>query len=103
METEFKFRIDDSSLVDKILGDSMLDDYVDRNTLEEISMKAIYFDTDNLDLRKAGLKPGFIREKSSIWLSTTSDSLLNRTSTHSSQAMRMTYLSRPQARRSCTK
>ena len=27
----------------------MLDDYVDRNTLEEISMKAIYFDTDNLD------------------------------------------------------
>ena len=33
METEFKFRIDDSSLVDKILGDSMLDDYVDRNTL----------------------------------------------------------------------
>ena len=55
METEFKFRIDDSSLVDKILGDSMLDDYVDRNTLEEISMKAIYFDTDNLDLRKAGI------------------------------------------------
>ena len=33
----------------------MLDDYVDRNTLEEISMKAIYFDTDNLDLRKAGI------------------------------------------------
>ena len=53
METEFKFRIDDSSLVDKILGDSMLDNYIDRNTLEEISMKAIYFDTDNLDLRKA--------------------------------------------------
>ena len=55
METEFKFCIDDSSLVDKILNDSMLDDYVDRNALEEIDMKAIYFDTDDLDLRKAGV------------------------------------------------
>ena len=55
METEFKFCIDDSSIVDKILNDSMLDDYVDRNALEEIDMKAIYFDTDDLDLRKAGI------------------------------------------------
>lgn len=55
METEFKFCIDDTSLVDKILNDSMLDDYVDRNALEIIDMKAVYFDTDDLDLRKAGI------------------------------------------------
>ena len=53
--TEFKFCIDDTSLVDKILNDSMLDDYVDRNALEVIDMKAVYFDTDDLDLRKAGI------------------------------------------------
>ena len=44
METEFKFCIDDTSLVDKIINDSMLDDYVDRNALEVIDMKAVYFD-----------------------------------------------------------
>ncbi|MBF1351598.1 MAG: CYTH domain-containing protein [Mogibacterium diversum] len=55
METEFKFCIDDTSLVDKIINDSMLDDYVDRNALEVIDMKAVYFDTDDLDLRKAGI------------------------------------------------
>ena len=33
----------------------MLDDYVDRNALEVIDMKAVYFDTDDLDLRKAGI------------------------------------------------
>lgn len=55
METEFKYSIDDSSLVDKIINDPILDGFVDRSSLESINMKAIYFDTDELDLRKAGI------------------------------------------------
>lgn len=55
METEYKYRIDDLSLVDKIINAPMLDGFVDRDNLEKIDMKAIYFDTDDLDLRKAGI------------------------------------------------
>ena len=55
METEYKYRLDDPALVQKILNDPLLDDYVDRDSLEEIQMHAVYFDTDEQDLRKAGI------------------------------------------------
>jgi triphosphatase len=55
METEFKYRIDDPSLVDRIIKDPMLDDYVDRDTLENIKMHAVYFDTADQALRRAGI------------------------------------------------
>ncbi|MBQ6621427.1 MAG: CYTH domain-containing protein [Mogibacterium sp.] len=55
METEFKYRLDDPALAKKILNDPMLDDYVDRDQLEEIHMHAVYFDTEDQDLRKAGI------------------------------------------------
>ena len=55
METEFKYRLDDASIIQQIIDDPMLDDYVDRDNLEEIGMHAVYFDTDEMDLRAAGI------------------------------------------------
>ncbi len=49
-------------LVDKI-NNSMLDDYIDHNALEVIDMKAVYFDTDDLDLRKQGSPIGLDGER----------------------------------------
>lgn len=55
METEYKYRIDDPNLVKTIIDDSELDHYVDRDALEEIKMHAVYFDTEDHDLRKMGI------------------------------------------------
>ena len=55
METEFKFRIDNPTLVDRIVQDPYLDDYVDREAFEVINMHAVYFDTEDCALRKAGI------------------------------------------------
>ena len=55
METEYKYRLDDPAIIDRIIGDPMLDDHVDRDALEEIDMHAVYFDTVDQDLRKAGI------------------------------------------------
>ena len=55
METDFKYRLDNPALADQILNDPMLDDYVDRDAVEEIRMHAVYFDTEDQDLRKAGI------------------------------------------------
>lgn len=55
METEFKYRIDDPGLIERIIGDPLLDEIVDRESLEEIRMHAVYFDTQEQDLREAGI------------------------------------------------
>ena len=55
METEYKYRLDDESLIQEIIDDPMLDEYVDRDSLEKIRMHAVYFDTDDMDLRQSGI------------------------------------------------
>lgn len=55
METEFKYRLDDASIIQQIIDDPLLDDYVDRDNLEEIGMHAVYFDTEEMDLKKSGI------------------------------------------------
>lgn len=55
METEYKFRVNDESLIEKIINDPLLDNYVKRDSLENIEMHAVYFDTEDEDLRKAGI------------------------------------------------
>lgn len=55
METEYKYRLDDVSLIQEIIDDPMLDEYVDRDSLEKIRMHAVYFDTDDMDLRQSGI------------------------------------------------
>lgn len=55
METEFKYRLNDPSLIEQIVNDPILDDYVNRDNLEDIKMHAVYFDTANQDFRKAGI------------------------------------------------
>ena len=39
METEYKYRLDDASLIQEIIDDPMLDEYVDRDSLEKIRMQ----------------------------------------------------------------
>ena len=53
MEAEFKFKIEDKSIIEKIINDSYLDKYVDREHIEDIAMHAVYFDTADGDLRRA--------------------------------------------------
>ena len=55
METEYKYRLDDPGIIGEIIADPLLDGYVDRDALEEIDMHAVYFDTADQDLRKAGI------------------------------------------------
>lgn len=55
METEFKYRLDDASIIQQIIDDPMLDEYVDRDALEEIKMHAVYFDTEEMDLKNSGI------------------------------------------------
>ena len=55
METEFKYRIEDSRLIHEIINDPMLDNYIHRDQIEDIEMHAVYFDTAEEDLRKAGI------------------------------------------------
>lgn len=55
METEFKYRLSNPGLIDKIIDDPVLDPYVKRDNLEDIKMHAVYFDTVDQDFRKAGI------------------------------------------------
>ena len=55
METEFKYRLEDRNQILEILNDPMLDPFVNRDNLEDIMMHAVYFDTEDQDLRKAGI------------------------------------------------
>lgn len=50
MEVELKFLIEDSIEREKILYDSHLAEMMDEDKIEEIEMKAVYFDTEDLSL-----------------------------------------------------
>lgn len=55
METEFKYRIEDSAIFDRIIEDQIKENHVKNEEPEEIKMHAAYFDTETEDLRKAGI------------------------------------------------
>lgn len=55
METEYKFRLTDESQIDEIINAPVLDAYVNRDAVDTIEMHAVYFDTEDEDLRKAGI------------------------------------------------
>ena len=54
METEFKYRLDDSSIFDKIVQDKEIVGNGDLG-IETIDMKAVYFDTEQQDFLKKGV------------------------------------------------
>lgn len=55
METEFKYRVTDASVFDRIIQDPILENHLKNDKAEDIKMHAVYFDTENHDLRKAGI------------------------------------------------
>ncbi|MBQ0005235.1 MAG: CYTH domain-containing protein [Clostridiales bacterium] len=55
METEFKYRVTDASVFDQIIQDPILENHLKNDRAEDIKMHAVYFDTENHDLRKAGI------------------------------------------------
>lgn len=55
MEKEFKYHIDDNDIINMIIDDPLLDGYIDKDTITEIDMHAVYFDTASRDLRKSGI------------------------------------------------
>ncbi len=50
MEVELKFLVEDQIARERILGDKHLAEIMDKGSLEEIDMGAVYFDTAELDL-----------------------------------------------------
>ncbi|MBR0374087.1 MAG: CYTH domain-containing protein [Mogibacterium sp.] len=66
METEFKYRIDDIRLIHEIINDPLLDHFINRSQIEEIEMHAVYFDTEEQDLRRAGIAYRIRRENDRI-------------------------------------
>ncbi len=55
METEFKYRITDAKVFDEIIKDPILENHINNDRVEDIKMHAVYFDTEEGDLRKAGI------------------------------------------------
>lgn len=55
METEFKYRLDDSKVFDQIVNDDELSAYLNKDAVDTIDMHAVYFDTEDGDLRTAGI------------------------------------------------
>lgn len=53
MEIELKFLVEEQIAREKILGDKHLAEIMDKGSEEEIEMRAVYFDTENLDLCKS--------------------------------------------------
>ena len=54
METEFKFRLDDTSVFDNIVENAEINS-AGIEDVEEINMQATYFDTEDMDLRNKGI------------------------------------------------
>jgi triphosphatase len=54
METEFKYRLDDTSVFDSIVETAAARN-VDLEEVETIDMHAAYFDTEDFDFRKKGI------------------------------------------------
>lgn len=55
METEFKYKLDDPMVFDSIVNDEELSSFLNKDAIEDIDMHAVYFDTEDEDLRKAGI------------------------------------------------
>ncbi|MDD5823007.1 MAG: CYTH domain-containing protein [Firmicutes bacterium] len=55
METEFKYRINDASVFDSIIKDPILENHLKNDKVDEVQMHAVYFDTEDQDLRNAGI------------------------------------------------
>ncbi len=55
MEVELKFLVEEPIAREKILGDKHLAEIMDEGSLEEIQMRATYYDTEDLALCKAGI------------------------------------------------
>ena len=64
MEVELKFLVEESIAREKILGDKHLAEIMDEGSQEEIEMKAIYFDTEDLDLCNSEIAFRIRRENS---------------------------------------
>ena len=54
METEFKYRLDDTSVFDSIV-ESATSGKMELDEVETIDMHAVYFDTEDNDLKKRGI------------------------------------------------
>ena len=54
METEFKFRLDDTSIFDSIVENAEINS-AGLDAVEEINMQATYFDTPDMDFRNKGI------------------------------------------------
>lgn len=55
MEIELKYSLPDKQIADNIWEDSYLDSISDNNSAENLVMKAVYFDTEDLLLSKNGI------------------------------------------------
>lgn len=55
MESEFKYRLENSDVFDEIVNSEELSEYLNKDAVETIDMHAVYFDTADDDLRKAGI------------------------------------------------
>lgn len=55
METEFKYRLSGPMDVKRIMADQLLMGSVSKGSIDDIDMHAVYFDTEDEDLRKAGI------------------------------------------------
>ena len=55
METEFKYKLESSDVFDSIVNSDELSDYLNKDAVEMIDMHAVYFDTEDNDLRDAGI------------------------------------------------
>lgn len=55
MEKEFKYRLDSPEIFEQIVNDEDLSVYLNKDAVEAIDMHAVYFDTEDEDLRKAGI------------------------------------------------
>lgn len=55
METEYKFKIPNSDLAKRIFNDMMHYKYRESSKIETISMHAIYFDSEDSDLKQKGI------------------------------------------------
>lgn len=55
METEFKYHVTDASVFDAIIADPIIENHINSDKVELINMHAVYFDTEDGDLRNAGI------------------------------------------------
>ena len=65
METEFKYRLDDTSVFDSIV-ETAASGKMGLEAVETIDMHAAYFDTEDYDFRKRGSLTGSVRKMTDV-------------------------------------